>query len=184
MPFSQHGQFFDLPFSKINPTKVTRIISEPMSTRIKSSRNRLFRKRRAVARRAAAAVEAAICFPLIVLLMMGTLEICAGIYLKESVSICAFEGCRVGVRRRATREMVLDRINEALADRQVVLPMDASGETQGIEVIPEDFSTLRELDTITVRITAPTQGNSLYIFDSLVNRNVVSQCTMVREFNE
>ncbi|MEL7497534.1 MAG: TadE family protein [Planctomycetota bacterium] len=135
-------------------------------------------------RRGAAAVEAAICFPLIIILMMGTLEICAGIYLKESLSICAFEGCRVGVRRRATREMVLARVNEVLADRQVVLPTDGSGNAVGVEVLPTDWSGLRELDQITVRITAPTQGNSLYIFDSMVNRNVTSQVTMVREFNE
>lgn len=109
---------------------------------------------------------------------MGTLEICSGIYLKESLSICCFEGARAGVRRRATREMVLDRVAEALADRQVTVPDGA------IEVLPEDFSTLNELDPITVRVTAPTQGNSLYIFDSLFNRNVSSQVVMVREFDE
>lgn len=131
-------------------------------------------------RRGAAAVEAAFCFPIIIILMMGTLEICAGIYLKESVSICAFEGCRVGIRRRSTREQVIARVKEVLADRQVVLPDDSA-----IEVLPDvDWSTLNELDQITVRITAPTAGNSLYIFDSIVNRNVVSQVTMVREFNE
>lgn len=137
------------------------------------------RRRNRFLRRGAAAVEAAICFPLIIVLMMGTLEVCAGIYLKESVAICAFEGVRVGVRRRATREMVIQRVQEVLVDRQVVLPDDS-----GIEVFPEDFSTLRELDPITVRITAPTAGNSLFIFDSLVNRDVVAEVTMVREFNE
>ncbi len=74
--------------------------------------------------------------------------------------------------------MVLDRVAEALADRQVTVP------DGGIEVLPEDFSTLGELDPITVRVTAPTQGNSLYIFDSLFNRNVSSQVVMVREFDE
>lgn len=157
--------------------------SENLSTS-STRRSRRSRRSRSGVRRGAAAVEAAICFPLIIILMMGTLEICAGIYLKESLSICAFEGCRVGVRRRATREMVLARVNEVLADRQVVLPTDGSGNAVGVEVLPTDWSGLRELDQITVRITAPTQGNSLYIFDSMVNRNVTSQVTMVREFNE
>lgn len=147
-------------------------------------RQRTLSRRTPFVRRGAAAVEAAICFPLIIILMMGTLEVCAGIYLKESVTICAFEGVRVGVRRRATRDMVIDRIKEVLTDRQVVLPTDSSGNPEGIEVIPEDFSTLRELDPITVRITAPTAGNSLFIFDNLANRNVVAEVTMVREFNE
>ena len=78
----------------------------------------------------------------------------------------------------------MERVIEALADRQVNLPTGAGGEPEGVEIIPNDFSELSELDTITVRITAPTQGNSLYIFDSLFNRDVSSQVTMVREFNE
>ena len=150
------------------------------STSSRPSRRRARRR----ARNGGAAVEAAICFPLIIILMMGTLEVCAGIYLKESITICAFEGVRVGVRRRATREMVIARVQEVLTDRQVTLPNDVNGDPQGIEVLPEDFSTLRELDPITVRITAPTAGNSLFIFDSLLNRDVVAEVTMVREFNE
>lgn len=143
------------------------------------------RRSRSFVRRGVAAVEAAICFPLIIILMMGTLEICAGIYLKESVSICCFEGCRVGIRRRATRDEVIARVREVLADRQVILGTNGDGSQVGVEVLPDvDWSTLNEMDQITVRITAPTRGNSLYIFDTLVNRDVSSSVTMVREFNE
>lgn len=135
-------------------------------------------------RQGVAAVEAAFCLPLIILIMMGTLEICAGIYLKESISICAFEGARVGVRRRATSEQVMARVVESLADRNVMMPVDGQGNPTGIEVIPSDFSELSALDPITVRITVPTEGNSIFIFDYLLNRNVVSTVTMVREFDE
>lgn len=146
-----------------------------------------FRRRRArfgvgSTRRGGAAVEAAFCFPLIILLMMGTLEVCAGIYLKESVTICAFEGIRVGVHRRATADDVIARVEQALADRQVTIPSDDA--SLGITVIPSNFSSLNALDPITVQIVAPTAGNSLYIFDSLVNRNVSASVTMVREFDD
>lgn len=135
-------------------------------------------------RNGAAVVEAAICFPLIVILMMGTLEVCSGIYLKESVSICAFEGCRVGCRRGSTRDTVMERLIEVLQDRQISLPTQDGGEPEGVEIIPDDFSTLKALDTITVRITVPTQGNSRFIFSHLFNRSVTSQVTMIREFDD
>ncbi len=133
-------------------------------------------------RRGGAAVEAAICFPLIVLIMMGTLESCAGIYLKESVTICAFEGVRVGVRRNGTAQDVRDTVLAALADRQVIIPGDDS--SLGVFITPASFDSLDALDEINVQIVAPTAGNSLYIFDSFVNRNVSCSVTMVREFDE
>ena len=134
------------------------------------------------ARRGGAAVEAAICFPLIVLIMMGTLEACAGIYLKESITICAFEGTRVGVRRNGTAQDVRDTVLAALADRQVIIPGDDS--SLGVTITPSNFDSLDALDEINVQIVAPTAGNSLYIFDSFVNRNVSCSVTMVREFDE
>ena len=145
----------------------------------KRRRRSLIRKR---TRGGAAAVEAAFCFPLIILLMLGTLEVCSGIYLKESLSVCAFEAVRVGVRRRSTAEDVRARAIEVLADRQVIIPGD--DDEAGITITPNDFSSLKALDEINVTIVAPTAGNSLYIFDSLVNRHITASVTMVREFDE
>ena len=114
--------------------------------------------------------------------MMGTLEACAGIYLKESITICAFEGTRVGVRRNGTAQDVRDTVLAALADRQVIIPGDDS--SLGVTITPSNFDSLDALDEINVQIVAPTAGNSLYIFDSFVNRNVSCSVTMVREFDE
>ena len=139
-------------------------------------RRRRTRRRRRCRRDGAAAVEAAICFPLIILLMLGTLEISAGLYVKESLSVCCFEGCRIGTRRGATAGDVEARTIEVLASRNIV------GAT--IEVIPDNFSGLSELDNISVRITAPTAGNSIFIFDNLANRSIQSQVTMIREFDD
>lgn len=155
-------------------------ISQPKKTQ-ENKRSRLAGRR---ARRGGAAVEAAICFPVIIILMMGTLEICAGIFLKESLTLCAYEGVRAGIHRRSSAEDVMERVLEMLEDRQITIPESSDGSPQGIEIIPSDFSDLKALDPITVRIIAPTAGNSLYIFDSLVNRNVSASVTMVREFDE
>ena len=53
-------------------------------------------------RQGVAAVEAALCLPVVLILMLGTLEICSGIFLRESLNIASFEGARAGVRRQAT----------------------------------------------------------------------------------
>ena len=123
-----------------------------------------------------AVVEAAVCIPLILLLMLGTLEITSGLYLRESLSVCSFEACRVGARRRASADDVRARAQEVLADRGV----------NGASVVltPSNFDALSSLDQISVEITAPTAGNSIFIFDHLANRTVQSSVTMIREFDE
>lgn len=135
-------------------------------------------------RSGAAVVEAAFCIPIVIILMLGTLEVCSGIYLAESIKVSAYEAVRVGVRRRATAEQVYERAMEALKDRQVSLPRNASGQELGVIVTPANFSGLKSLDPIRVTITAPTRGNSMYIFDTLYNRNVTASVSMVREFDE
>ena len=128
-----------------------------------------------------AAVETALCIPILLNAMMGTLEICSAIYLKESIAVCAFEGARVGIRRYATADDVTARVQEALDDRKVVIPNEGGF---GVRVLPPDFSNLSALDPITIEIIAPTAGNSIFVFDTLFNRNITASVTMVREFDE
>ena len=135
-------------------------------------------------REGAAVVETALCIPLVILLMLGTLEVCSGIYLSESLSVSAYEAARIGVRRRATAQDVYARAVEALADRNVVLPTDGAGNPYGITIEPASFVGLDALDPIKVTISAPTSGNSLYIFDSFLNRTISTSVSMVREFDE
>ncbi len=129
-------------------------------------------------RRGAAVVETALCLPVIVILMFATLEICAGIYLKESLSIAAYEGARTGVKRRSTRAQVISRVEDILAARNVTL-----GSGGRITVAPTDLSTLDILDPITVTITAPTADNSAFVFNHLANRNITATVKMAREFD-
>ena len=71
-------------------------------------------------RQGAAAVEAALCIPLVFLLMILTLAICSDIYLKETLTVAAFEGARAGVRRRATAEFSVAQAENILASRGIV----------------------------------------------------------------
>ncbi len=143
-----------------------------MSTRIKKPTQ----SGRASRRRGVAVVEAALCLPIIVLLMLGTLEVCAAFHLRESLTVAAYEGARTGVKRRATAEDARARVMDILAARNVT---DAQ-----IEIIPDDFSTLDALDPITIRVTANTQGNAALVFDAMVDVDVSADVVMVREFGD
>lgn len=126
-------------------------------------------------RRGSAAVECAFVIPIIIMVMFGVLETCSAIFLKESVTLAAYEGARAGVRRSAEAEDVTERCEAVLAARNI------TGAT--IVVTPDDFSELEALDKIVVTVTAPTEGNSTYVFDFFVAKEVSGRVTMVREFD-
>ena len=108
--------------------------------------------------------------------MFATLEICSALFVKESLTISCYEGCRVGVRRGATRQQVVDQCNSLLAERGVV--------NATVEVFPEDFTGIQALDRVQVRITAPSQGNSFFIGEFMTGQNIQSEVSMAREFDE
>ena len=122
-----------------------------------------------------AAVECALCIPVVVILMLGTLELCSAIYLRETATLSAYEGARVGVRRMAERQDVIDHVENLLEARNI------TGAT--IQVTPEDFAVLPALEPIEVAVIIPTAGNSTYVFDFMVDKDVTGRVTMVREFD-
>lgn len=128
-------------------------------------------------RRGAAAVECALCVPLVILLMFGTLSICSDLYLKQTLTVAAFEGARTGVRRRGNLEAIEAAVQNVL---------DARGVVQGqITVTPEDFSLLKALNEIEVLVAAPAKENTFFEWSVLgPDRWVSGKVVMAREFNE
>jgi len=137
-------------------------------------RNRRIRSNR----RGAAVVEAAFCIPLIIILMFATLEISAGYYLKESLTIAAYEGARTGAKRRATRAQVIQRVQDILDARNVSL-----GDSGTIQVTPSSLESMQTLQPLTVTVTAPSAGNSAFVFNALANRTIRAEVRMAREFD-
>jgi len=122
-----------------------------------------------------AAVETALCLVAMIPLLFGTLEICSGYYLQESLTIAAYEGARTAARQDASPEDVRDYVSDLLEDRGVNI---GNG---NIEIIPEVFDNQRALDPVTVRVTAPTAGNSIFVFQNLANRTLVAEVTFAFE---
>ncbi len=107
-------------------------------------------------RQGGAATEAAIFLPLILLIISATVELSSAIYLKETLTIAAFEGARVAVTRDSDDARVRSRVDQVLAERSINL--DEATLVQTVSISPaSDEAELME--PIEVRVTAPTSGN-------------------------
>ena len=127
--------------------------------------------------RGVAAVECAFCIPVVSLLMFGTLSVCSDMYLKQTLTIAAFEGARTGVRRHGNRQGVEAAVQNILDARGVV--------NANITIFPSDFSTLQALDEIEVQVTVPTENNTFYSWGLLGSgREIAAKVVMAREFDE
>jgi len=83
-------------------------------------------------RRGLAVVELSICLPVLVLIILGTVEISNGIFLRQSLKIMAFEGARITVTPDAVLGDVEHQVNVIAESRGV--------DVTSISISPSDFS--------------------------------------------
>ena len=134
---------------------------------------RRIKRDRAARRRGVAAVEFAVCLPVIVLLVFGSIEASSFIFLKQSLSVAAYEGIREAVRSGSTTGDAIARAEDILnarfvEDFQVSFP---SGSV-------EDAARGEE---ITIEVKAPTEPNSPLAGSFVNNRTLTAHVVMVKE---
>ena len=124
-------------------------------------------------RRGAAAVEFAVCLPVIILLVMGSIEASSFIFLKESLGVAAYEGAREAIRNGSVSADADSRARSILTARQV----------QGFQIsFPgNDPTTARRGDEIIVQVTAPAAINSPLAGQFVADRLLSSRVVMVKE---
>ncbi|MCP4783785.1 MAG: pilus assembly protein [Fuerstiella sp.] len=125
-------------------------------------------------RRGTAATELAVCLPILLVLIIGTIEACSMVYLKQSLSVAAYEGVRVSVSPNGNSTDVTTAANRILTARNV--------KSATITVSPADFATLPAETWVSVRVAAPANANSIIsglFYDATV---VDGEATMMKEF--
>ena len=125
-------------------------------------------------RLAVASVEFAIVLPVMMALVVGVVESCNLIYLKQSLTISAYEGVRAAIVKGNPVSEVDVRCNQVLADRRIT--------NATILVSPNPPSTAVYGTYITVRVQAPYAANSLipgWFFGSLTLQSSVK---MMKEY--
>lgn len=124
--------------------------------------------------RGAAAVELAVCLPLILILTLATLQACSMFYLRQSLSVAAYEGIRKAVDFRTSSSEVEDACNRILTSRNV------NGAT--ILISPSDYTTAPRESWITVTVTAPCNTNSPLRGWFYEDKSLSGSATFMKEF--
>lgn len=125
-------------------------------------------------RRGVAATEFAVCLPIIVLLVLGTIEACSMIFLKQTLAIAAYEGARTAIVPGKTKADVEAECNQILKDRHV------SGAT--VTVKPSNFDTLEPGEFVDVTVSAPCNANSIVRNKFYKGKTLTSTASMMIEF--
>lgn len=121
-----------------------------------------------------ATVEFAVCLPVLLVIMTGVIEAGSMIYLKQSLSVAAYEGVREAVRPEATSSDVLTACNQILTARGV------NGAT--VEINPTNFESQPAQTWVSVRVFATGGNNSViagWFYDTLI---VDGEATMMKEY--
>jgi hypothetical protein len=172
---------FELGFSLSPPelrgvNRIKTVLSDPrqvMNKDLSSPQTRVRNRIRSACRRRGAAVtEMAVFLPLIVTCVFGTLEICSGIYLKQTLTISAYEGIRMATFRGSEPGEAEPIARRILSDRHI------SGGS--VSFSPASPESALPGTIVTISVSAPTSSNC-YRFAFLPSQTYVVQTTMVKE---
>ena len=100
-----------------------------------------------------AVVELAICLPVLVLILLATIDACVMLQLQQNVAITAYEGARIGIIPGAENATLQLQCEMLLDDRNI--------SNYTITTSPADLSTLSEGDLLTVTVTANCVENTV-----------------------
>ena len=130
-------------------------------------------------RRGTAAVELALCLPLLLATSLGMIEACNIVQVRTRMIMAAYESARLATRPKtstkltATSSEVISRCQNLLTQFQI------QGAT--ISLSPSDLSTLTPEATVTVTVQVPLSQNSASAYLINNNQTIAVQTTLVME---
>ncbi len=127
----------------------------------------------ATPRRGTAAVELAVCLPVIIVLVFGAIEAASFIFLKQSLNVAAYEAAREVIRGGAFNADGEARATNVLDARNVL--------DYAISYPNGEAGAAGRGDEIIVLVSAPTQSNSPLAGQFVPNRTLTARVVMVKE---
>jgi Flp pilus assembly protein TadG len=124
-------------------------------------------------RKGAAVVEFAVCLPVILLIVLGSIEAASMMFLRQALVQSAYEGAKVAIRNNGNNADANAAIQAVAAGRRI--------NQLTVTFEPADVSTVAQGDTVRVTITAPGDTNSFIPFGPFKNKLVAAQAVMVKE---
>ena len=124
-------------------------------------------------RSGAAVVEFAVCLPILLLIVFGSIEGASMMFLKQTLVQASYEGAKVAIRT-GDQEAAEEAIRAVAAGRRV--------KNVEITTIPSNLADADPGQLITITVTAPGNANSLLPFGPFKDQPVTAQASMVREY--
>jgi len=102
-----------------------------------------------------AAVELAVCLPLLVTVIFGGIQAANMIFLKQAIAEAAYEGALFGSKSQATQSATVSRIQTILNARNIQGTTITAGNSAG------NINQLTPGDLFSIRITATASANAI-----------------------
>ena len=123
--------------------------------------------------RGVAAAELAVCLPIVVLLVIATIEACSAVFLKQSLTVAAYEGVRTALEEGATAKNVRDSCDRVLSDRRV--------KGASVQLRPSNIDALQPGDFVDITVSAPAEANSVVPANFYRGRTLSATASMMIE---
>ena len=120
-----------------------------------------------------AAVEMAVCMPMLVILVFGSIEASSFIFLKQSLSVAAYEATREAARDGATSASAIAQAENILNARNV--------QGASVAIVVDEVLNIPRGEEVIVEVSAPTEQNSPLLGRFLTNRTLTSRVVMLKE---
>ncbi|MEX2141056.1 MAG: TadE/TadG family type IV pilus assembly protein [Pirellulales bacterium] len=120
-------------------------------------------------RRGVAVVELAVCLPVLLILVVGAIEGSNFIFLKQAVTVAAYESAQVVTRANGKKPVAEQRASQILAARSI--------DQSTIVFTPANPENAARGELVTVSVTAPVAANSIgldWFFDDQIVSTSVS----------
>ena len=139
-----------------------------------NSTRRKNRRPRGQQRWGVAAAEFAVCLPVVVLIVLATIEACTMVFLQQSLTVAAYEGARVAVSLNGTPTLVDQAAQQILTERRVA---------GGIVTLrPAALAGVAVGDYVDVEVSAPASSNSIVPITFYRGRTLTATASMMKEF--
>jgi hypothetical protein len=124
-------------------------------------------------RRGVAATEFAVCLPVLLVLLLGTVECCSMLFLQQSLSAAAYESGHAALAADATAADARATGDAILADRRV--------RGGNVTLAPANLASVREGEYFEVRVSAPTDGNRVLPLSFFAGRTLTATAVFMKE---
>ena len=124
-------------------------------------------------RAGAAIVEFAVCLPLIILIVFGSIEAASMLFLKQAMVQGAYEGVKTAIKPDSTNAEVTAAIDQMLAGRNLT----------GVQILiePSSIDGIDPGELVRITVSAPGEVNSLLPFGLFDNQSVSADAAMIKE---